>query len=527
MAEKSALNELLTDDIKETLRQEEEAELQQRESAERKNKAEKDFDFFCKTYLPHYFTSPFAEYQDILTDIESEGRLSKANCERLKPLIKSEYHKFFKPISKLKGIIDVEPREHGKTVRQSFAKVLWRVLFRKNRFVLLIGPSREAADENLLNIRTEIEENELILQDFGELKGPVWTNSKVELSNGTCIMAKGAGSSMRGVRFREHRPDLIVLDDILKDDAAESPTQRDKIDRWFRRVVIPLGRNAFFVFVNTIFHSDDIVCRLLKAIDNGSFSDWIGLQFSCYKPDGSPLWPEVWTLEALADRKKKMGSVAFSIEMESTIISDADRIIQLNWITYYKAGDNSPIIRTVQYVDPATGAHDLCGVVTIGVDAQGIIWELDSWGEACSETRLVETLIVKQKRFHPEAIGWERVAFQKIYKNYVLKLGMENGVYFPLHLWPPEGQSLGTKASRIRRLSILIENGIIRFRDKGAEELIDQLYMFPKHAYDDLPDALEGAVAIAESFSGSTPMAFKIGRPSKLSNEMRRFRHAH
>ena len=523
MADKSALNELLTDDIQESIRQKDAEEIEKKKSFERKKQAENDFGFFCKTYLPHYFTSPFAEYQNILTDIESEGKLSKVNCERLKPLIKTEYHKFFKPVSKLKGIVDVEPREHGKTVRQSFAKVLWRVLFKKNKFVLLIGSSKEAADENLLNIRTEIEENDLILFDFGELKGQVWSNSKIELSNGTCIMAKGAGSSMRGVRFREHRPDLIVLDDILKDDAAESPTQRDKIDRWFRRVVIPLGRNAFFVFVNTIFHSDDIVCRLLKAIEKESFSDWIGLQFSCYKPDGSPLWPEVWTPEALADRKKKMGSVAFSIEMESTIISDADRIIQLNWIIHYKPGDNSPIKRVVQYVDPATGAHDLCAVVTLGADKQGIIWELDSWGEACSETRLVETLIVKDKRFHPEAIGWEDIAFQKIYKNYILKLSMEKGIYLPIHPIRPEG----SKPSRIRRLSILIENGIIRFREKGAEELIDQLYMFPKHAFDDLPDALEGAVNLLESFSGSAPMAFKIGRRSILSNEIRRFKHAH
>ena len=158
----------------------------------------------------------------------------------------------------------------------------------------MIGPSGDAAEDNLSNITIELEENELILEDFGDVKGDTWQTKKIVLSNGVCLMAKGAGGSMRGVRHRENRPDMVICDDILKDDAAESPTQRDKIYRWVKRVVIPLGKKIFLIFVNTIFHEDDLINRLLNEIEDGKHNDWIGLRFSCWMQDSpqlGPLWP--------------------------------------------------------------------------------------------------------------------------------------------------------------------------------------------------------------------------------------------
>jgi predicted phage terminase large subunit-like protein len=55
-----------------------------------------------------------------------------------------------------------------------------------------------------------------------------------------------------------------------------------------------------------------------------------------------------------------------------------------------------------------------------------------------------------------------------------------------------------SKEQRIKRLSSLIENGILQFK-KTQETLIDQLTEFPKGSHDDLPDALEMAVTALES----------------------------
>ena len=51
------------------------------------------------------------------------------------------------------------------------------------------------AQDFLKSIRKELETNEAILEDFGELKGNTWNSDKLELTNNTCIMAKGADHS--------------------------------------------------------------------------------------------------------------------------------------------------------------------------------------------------------------------------------------------------------------------------------------------------------------------------------------------
>ena len=137
---------------------------------ERVKRAQIDFGFFCKYYLSDYFFTDPAEYQRILYDVADTRALSKETFKCLKPFINKKYHSLLKPTEHLAGAMFAEPREHGKTVRWSFAYVLWKVLAGKSNYALLIGASGTAASENLVNIRIEIEENELLLEDFGDLK---------------------------------------------------------------------------------------------------------------------------------------------------------------------------------------------------------------------------------------------------------------------------------------------------------------------------------------------------------------------
>ena len=177
------------------------------ERQERIKQAKDDFGYFCRTYLSDYFFEDAAAYQKLLYEVANTRSLKKEVAESLKHFVAEKYHTLLKTSENLAGAMFIEPREHGKTVRWSFAYVLWCVLTGRARYVLLIGASAEAAGENLSNIKMEIEENELIASDFGELAGAVWTNRRLELKNGTCIQSKGSGASMRGTRFRQYRPD--------------------------------------------------------------------------------------------------------------------------------------------------------------------------------------------------------------------------------------------------------------------------------------------------------------------------------
>ena len=112
-------------------------EIQRKEaSKQRRGRAENDFDYFCKTYLPHYFFSEAAEYQKILTEIFNLRAITQEQITRLRSIIKKEYWNFFSPMDEIKALIDAEPREHGKSVRGSFAFPLWCALFKKKKFML-------------------------------------------------------------------------------------------------------------------------------------------------------------------------------------------------------------------------------------------------------------------------------------------------------------------------------------------------------------------------------------------------------
>jgi len=268
------------------------------ERAKRIERAKKDFWFFCKYYLGHKFYEEPAEFQKIVFDIFTKRALTEDHIKRLKPLIKPEYHKYLKPSKLLQGLVNCWPREHAKT---TFAEafVLWNAIFFREPFQIILSASEKSAETILENIKAEIEENLLIYEDFGDLKTDKWRKDEIRLKNGAVIVSKGINSSIRGMRKRQYRPSLVLLDDVMKDETAYSPTQRDKIYRHFKRAILPLGRDAFIIVTNTILHNDDLPSRLLKEIEEERLVDWAGLRFSAITPSGEPLWPAHWPLEKL------------------------------------------------------------------------------------------------------------------------------------------------------------------------------------------------------------------------------------
>jgi hypothetical protein len=395
----------------------------------------------------------------------------------------------------------IEPREHGKTGRWSFTYVLWNIITGKARYALLIGAAADAARENLVNIKLELEENEQLTADFGDMRGKVWRDDRIELRNDTCIQAKGSGASMRGTRFRQYRPDLIVLDDILKDDAVDSPSRRDRISRWLKRVVFNLGKSAFIIWVNTIFHSDDPVSRLIGEVDAGTLKRWTAVRLSCFRPDGTPLWPEYWSAEALEEKRQSLGFDSFSTEWCNEPLSDEQRIIQKAWIKAHAYKDLPPgeELRFFCGVDPATGKHDRTAQVPVAVHRKtGVIYVLPPWAKVCSETQTVRQLVLTHRLHGFGLVGWEDVVFSGIYGNYVQKLAAEENVYLPIKKLPVKL----SKEAKVRFLSPLIENGVIRFPESGAEEMTEELTNFPKWKFDDLCDGLYLAVQVIPSGGG-------------------------
>ena len=64
------------------------------------------------------------------------------------------------------------PRGSGKSSLVE-AACLWAILYGHREFVVLIGSTETAALETLESIKTELEDNELLLEDFPEAVYPI------------------------------------------------------------------------------------------------------------------------------------------------------------------------------------------------------------------------------------------------------------------------------------------------------------------------------------------------------------------
>ena len=111
------------------------------EREERLKRAENDFPYFCQYYLPDYFSLPAAEYQKILYEVIQTKELTENQTAQLREMVPEDFQDTFRPEKGIKGIVDVEPRNHGKSTRMTFAYPLWRALFRKSQFIIVIGSS--------------------------------------------------------------------------------------------------------------------------------------------------------------------------------------------------------------------------------------------------------------------------------------------------------------------------------------------------------------------------------------------------
>ena len=432
-----------------------------REKKNRIERAERDFQFFARYYLPHIFSKPFAPFQ-----LEIISYLSDTDMKR---------------------VVIAAPRQHGKTSLVYVGYILWAALFKKHLYMVTIGASEERAKEALENILMELEENPRIAEDFGEDIARRTRADRIELNNGVLIISKGAGQRLRGLLRGGRRPDLILLDDIESEEHAYSKSLRDKLKRWFYRAVMGLSKDAKVFVIGTIIHYDSLLNELLEK---GKQLGWFARKYRAIE-DGKPLHPYLWTIEELEKKKKEIGSMAFASEYMNEPLSDEDRMFREEWIQYYEPHEVGNLKIKVMAIDPATGKSrgDYSAIVVVGKDENGIIYVLDAVAGRTSDLKFIETIIDRYQMWKPHSILFEEVAFQEIYKNMLMREASKRGIHLPIRPVKPRA----SKEMRIQKLSPLIENGLIRFR-KNQKLLIEQLLMFPKGDHDDLPDALAYAV---------------------------------
>lgn len=400
------------------------------------------------------------------------------------------------------------PREHAKSTTVSFLYVTYCILYQMKKFILIVSDTASQSENFTSDIKDELETNKDIFKMFGKLESKNrWTVSDFTTTTGIRLMAKGAGQSLRGVRKKESRPDLVICDDLENDELVNTAAQRNKLFNWFNKVLINVtGRGGHIAFIGTILHYDSVLSRLLE-----NFKDderWYTHKYQAlWDEDGvkKVLWSEWWDLDRLLERKQDIGEYAFQSEFLNEPIDESTAIFKRDWVLNNtfdlkdlprNKGGEPDIKATYGAIDPAISKRetaDYTAICTVYLATDGFIYVIGAEESRSSLNEQVQKVCQLQELYDYDKFGVETVAYQAGLKQEIDRESRLRNLYVPTQKITPTRD----KVSRAQILSVYFEQGIIKIR-KDLESLINQLLVFPKGEHDDLVDALVYAVTLAK-----------------------------
>ncbi|HEY5221194.1 MAG TPA: phage terminase large subunit [Candidatus Paceibacterota bacterium] len=372
---------------------------------------------------------------------------------------------------------------------------IWAMISDKARFIVLASQTRNQARQQLKNIREEFENNPLLKNDFGPFapEADEWGAFALNFTNyGTRIIAVSTEQAVRGIRHREHRPDLIILDDIEDLDSTRTKEARDKAWQWFTSEIVPLGNPQTRIFVlGNFLHDFSLVGRLIAQMKTG-VRDGIWKRYPLVDENGVPSWPGMFPSEKeVEDLRRTVGDeVAWKREYMLEVIADDLQVIQPEWIKrYYELPEDAPhtifISADLAISEKETADYTAIVIGYIYGYGKDITVYLQPYPvrKHLSFPKTVETLqdlYDQQQRVCSniiiliEDVGYQKAAIQEL----------ENR-RFPVKGMPVQGD----KRSRLMTASSFFQAGRVLFPASGVDDLTTEILGFGRERHDDLVDA--------------------------------------
>jgi phage terminase large subunit-like protein len=238
---------------------------------ERINRAKKDVVFFVETYLPHYATAKCAYFHIEFATMVQKDPLFKGFAEWGRGLAKSVWCDVIIP--------------------------LWLWSRGEDMFFCLMSDSKERADELLYDVQAELEGNQLLIHDFGVQKCEgFWEFGNFQTIDQRFI-GKGFGikKKVRGVRIKQRRPTLWVIDDLETPDTISNHKRMLKQAKIIERDVIAtmISENRRLLYANNKFER-----VMTQTILQERHPSWKVHQIKAYnKVTYEPAWASMYTAE--------------------------------------------------------------------------------------------------------------------------------------------------------------------------------------------------------------------------------------
>ena len=409
------------------------------------------------------------------------------------------------------------PRGHAKSTAITHTFVLAAIVFKERNHILIVSDTEGQASNFLGDIKNEFLENDELIRLFRFKRFLKDSGTEIigEFESGDQfrVVAKGSEQKVRGLKWRNKRPDLIVGDDLENDEIVMNDDRRDKFNKWLDKALIPAGSDDCLVrIVGTILHMDSALERRMPAWGVESTktdairhwstkkdTSWTSMRYQAHNEDFSKiLWPEKFPKERLlAIRQRYIDSgdpegyaqeyLNYPIDESTAFFRKSDFIpmdedARHEYMEYYVGGD-------LAISEKDSRAFTV--FVVVGRTASGMLRVVDVVRFRGDSLEIINTIFELHLRYEPIAFFLEKenimrsiwsVLKEKMYESNIFPNISEENLIIPS----------ADKRKRAQAIRAVARAGKVEIDDEAEwyEDFITEMVQFDRGTYKDQVDAI-------------------------------------
>ncbi|PAW37870.1 hypothetical protein CKQ70_30490 [Bacillus toyonensis] len=331
------------------------------------------------------------------------------------------------------------PRGHAKSTYLSNMYPLYNIVYNLRKFIVILSETHDGAKQFTDFVNNQLKDNKKLREDFGELMGENSRENKKDnaekfvTKNNIMVASGSTQKQLRGMRFLNARPDMIILDDLESEKNTNTPELRQKNLTWYTKTVNPLGQpprydkdgncigGTAFIYMGTLVNPNGLLPyvmnradfkskrysaivnaperpelweeyeRIYRDLDNEDRKDEAEQYYFDNQEEMDKgvevLWNDRMPYYKLIQEKVNVGTRAFNSEYLNIPYSDEDAIFKQESFTWYddkdlydEQGRMIPLDLYGFWDIAITGKGDYNAIVTLGRDRRTGIFTLSTHG---------------------------------------------------------------------------------------------------------------------------------------------------
>jgi phage terminase large subunit-like protein len=394
-------------------------------------------------------------------------------------------------------------RESAKT---SISKgvLAWLIAYKQRLYINVDAFDKENAERILFDTVLELQTNEKIKADFGELYNSRRDPNEVSqkrvsnfvTNNGVRVEAHSTQESVRGRLHRNQRPDFLLLDDFETSKTKDSKAYTLQVISHIDEFKAGLDSTAKVLYLGNYITEHGSVQTLM---DRSKIDPGLRVRVIPVEQDGMPTWPEKYAMTdeaakatgkvSLEDKRRQLGSLVYSTEMLNKPIDDSITEFKPHYATHVTEEEvkrmNTTCFVSIDGAVSEKESADYTGV-TINRVSEFNKWYVYSYRLKVNPRDFIDHLFYIHKTYNPEMIGIEETTFTLAIKPFLDEEMRKRNTFFNIKMLKHQQIQ---KETRIRGLIPRWENGGIILVGPNTE-LKDEMRTFPRGLHDDVLDSL-------------------------------------